>query len=114
MAEAKLHRVSTSLQAGVRTHRQVLLQVKPGSRQRYNKGPCTCSILDVHQLLRSQAGTGVRCWILKIPYIPQCRVVFLQKLGPACLSWCQRSRTCLKMTKTFLVRVHLYLLWSSN
>ena len=71
-----------------------------------------CSILEVHQLSRSEAATGVRCCILKTRYIPQCEVVFLEELGPACLSWCQGSRTFLNITKTFVVGVHIHLLWS--
>ena len=39
---------------------------------------------------------------------------FLEQLGPACLSWCQRSRACLEITKAFMVGVHMYLLWSSK
>ena len=38
----------------------------------------------------------------------------LRELGPSCLSWCQRSRTCLDISKTFVVSVHVHLLWSSN
>ena len=73
-----------------------------------------CGILDVHQLSRSQAGTGVRCWDLEARHIPQCEVVLLEELGAMCLSCCQRSRARLKMTKAFVVSVHMHLLWSSK
>ena len=73
-----------------------------------------CSILDGHQLSRNQAGTDVRCWILKTRYIPQCEIFFLEELGPACLLWCQRSSKCLKIAKAFVVSLHMHLLWSSK
>ena len=71
-------------------------------------------VCNVHQLSRSQAGTGVRCWILKTRYIPQCEVVLLEKLRPTCLSWYQWSRTRLKITKALAVSDHMHLLWLSK
>ena len=56
----------------------------------------------------------VCCWILKTRYIPQCGVVLLEKLRPTCLSWCQWSRTRLKITKAFAVSDHMHLLWLSK
>ena len=38
----------------------------------------------------------------------------LTYLGATRLSWCQRSRTRLKITKAFVVGVHMHLLWSSK
>ena len=78
------------------------------------ESPCIWGILDVHQLLRSQAGAGVRRGILEARYIPQRQVVLFEELGPSCLSWCQRSRTCPETSKTFVVSVHVHLLRSSK
>ena len=103
-----------SLRVHVGTHQQVLLPLKPNSRPQELRKPVYVWYSRCPSTVARSDGSRRPPRDSRARYVPQRQVVFFEELGPSCLPWRQRSRTCLEVSKTFVVSVYVHLLRSSK